>query len=101
LLSGARLAVRAGPQQIIPSRPGTGLDGCPGRSPRLGALRSRSSAELSAVTSTPVADRPDVVGRMLGIDGWGATTAAALTHAAGDPVSLVAAALTAPEAVLA
>ncbi|HET9690485.1 MAG TPA: DUF1800 domain-containing protein [Acidimicrobiales bacterium] len=58
-------------------------------------------ADLSAVTSAAAADRPDVVARMLGVDGWGPTTAAALTHAAGDPVSLVAAALTAPEAVLA
>ena len=57
-------------------------------------------ADLSAIAGVAPAGRPDAVARMLGIDGWGQTTAAALGHLVADPVGLVALALNAPEYIL-
>ncbi|MCU4184911.1 DUF1800 domain-containing protein [Acidiferrimicrobium sp. IK] len=65
------------------------------------AAAMAAAADLRAVEAVPVSGRADAVAAALGIDGWGATTAAALHHAASDPRSLVAVALTAPEYVLA
>ena len=58
-------------------------------------------ADLSPLEALGASQRPGAVADMLGLDGWGATSAAALAHAASDPPTLVALALTAPEYVLA
>ena len=65
------------------------------------ALVLARAADLSGVTAQPVSARPAAVAELLGLDGWGATTAAALAHQAAEPEALVALALTAPEYVLA
>jgi uncharacterized protein (DUF1800 family) len=65
------------------------------------ALLLARRADLSAVESASSLERPELVASMLGIDGWGSTTAAALDAVAGAPVQLVALALVAPEYVLA
>ena len=58
-------------------------------------------ADLTQVEVAPASDRLAAVAQLLGIDGWGPTTTAALSPELGHPVKLVALALTAPEYVLA
>ncbi len=58
-------------------------------------------ADLSALQAVPARQRVAAAAELLGIDPWGPATAAALAHVAGDPVNLVALALSAPEYVLA
>ena len=65
------------------------------------AAAMATAADLTSLESVSPSGRSDAVASLLGIDGWGPTTAAALNHAAGDPASLVATALTSPEYVLA
>jgi uncharacterized protein (DUF1800 family) len=65
------------------------------------ALALAGRADLSPVTSLGPASRPAAVADMLGLDGWGPTTASALSGAAGSPTDLVALALASPEYVLA
>lgn len=60
-----------------------------------------SRADLSALDALPAAQRPAAVAEMLGVEGWGVGTAAALNHAVSDVTSLTAIALTSPEYVLA
>ncbi len=64
------------------------------------AAQMGAAADLSALHASAASARSEAVAIMLGLDGWGPTTTAALNHAAGDPISLVATALTAPEYVL-
>ncbi len=58
-------------------------------------------ADLSMVESTPVGARVDLAAWLLGLDGWGATTARALDQVADTPVDLVGLALCSPEYVAA
>jgi len=68
---------------------------------RLGfGLTLARQADLSWLTSRPPAARPDALASRLSIDGWGPTSAAALAPLAGNPIQLVAVALSAPEYVL-
>ncbi len=60
-----------------------------------------SRADLSALQFTPERQRVAAVADVLGIEGWGPTTAAALAQVASRPEELAALALTAPEYVLA
>jgi len=57
-------------------------------------------ADLSWLGARPPAERLDALAGRLAIDGWGATSAAALEPLAADPIQLVAVALSAPEYVL-
>ncbi|MHB1536477.1 MAG: DUF1800 family protein, partial [Acidimicrobiales bacterium] len=57
-------------------------------------------ADLTALAAVPTAQRPQSLATLLGIDGWGPTTAGALAAVAERPTELVALALTAPEYVL-
>ncbi|MDQ2754686.1 MAG: DUF1800 domain-containing protein [Actinomycetota bacterium] len=59
-----------------------------------------AKADLSAIDGLPASQRSDAVAHLLGIDGWGQTTAAALSHVVSEPASLVALALNAPEYIL-
>jgi uncharacterized protein (DUF1800 family) len=65
------------------------------------ALLLAESADLSEIENTPASARLDAVASVLGIDGWGTTTAVALKAVAGRPVQLVALALVSPEYVVA
>lgn len=65
------------------------------------ALALAARADLGPVAAVPQAQRADTVADLLGIDGWGPTTASALKQMSAEPVQLVALALTAPEYVLA
>jgi uncharacterized protein (DUF1800 family) len=65
------------------------------------ALALAIDADLSAIAGTATAGRVDAVAEMLGLDGWGPTSRAALARVADHPVGLVGLALTAPEYVLA
>ncbi len=58
-------------------------------------------AKLDAIASAPPPERPAAVARLLSVDGWGRTTAAALAQASADPKTLLTLALVAPEYVLA
>ncbi|MDQ6728325.1 MAG: DUF1800 domain-containing protein, partial [Actinomycetota bacterium] len=58
-------------------------------------------AKIDSITSAAASDRPAAAARLLSVDGWGPATTAALTQAAGDPKTLLALALVAPEYVLA
>ncbi|HTJ76692.1 MAG TPA: DUF1800 domain-containing protein [Acidimicrobiales bacterium] len=58
-------------------------------------------ADVSSLSSAAPADRPAAAARLLSVDGWGPSTAAALAGAAGDPRALLTLALVAPEYVLA
>lgn len=60
-----------------------------------------AAADLSALGPVPAAQRPAAVAELLGLEGWGAGTAAALNHAVADVAALTATALTSPEYVLA
>jgi uncharacterized protein (DUF1800 family) len=64
------------------------------------ARSAAAKADLSEIEATSRSDRPDAVARLLGIDGWSATTAKALASVAGNPRALVTVALVAPEHVL-
>lgn len=59
------------------------------------------AGDISAVTSVPESQRVAATADLLGLEGWGPTTAAALSLLAARPRQLVALALTAPEYVLA
>ena len=63
------------------------------------ALASR--ADLSGLEKSPPGQRPAALAALLGIDGWGPTTSAALNGAAAEVVALTALALVSPEYVLA
>ena len=65
------------------------------------ALLMARAADLSAVEAAPAGRRATVVAGLLGVDGWGPTTAAALNSAAAQPALLTALALVSPEYVLA
>ena len=65
------------------------------------ALSLARAADLSVVESAPAAQRPTVVADLIGLDGWGPTTAAALNSAAAQPALITALALVSPEYVLA
>ncbi len=65
------------------------------------ALLLAGRADLSSLESLPQSQRVAGVAHLLAMDGWGPTTAAALSQAAGHPEALTALALTAPEYVLA
>ena len=65
------------------------------------ALLLAESGDLTAVSSVPPSQRVAAAATMLGLDGWGPTTASALAQLNTDPVALVALALTSPEYVLA
>lgn len=58
-------------------------------------------ADLSTIESEQPSQRADAVADLLGLDGWGPTTASALATQAERPVELVALALVSPEYVLA
>lgn len=60
-----------------------------------------SKAKVDGLAAAAPADRPAAVARLLSVDGWGATTSAALAKVAGDPRALLTIALVAPEYVLA
>lgn len=66
---------------------------------RFGTMLARR-ADLSWLSAHPPAERLDALAGRLAIDGWGATSAAALAPLAADPTQLVAIALSAPEYVL-
>ncbi len=57
--------------------------------------------DLQALHGLPPGQRLAGVASLLGVDGWGPTTAGALARVASDPVQLTALALTTPEYVLA
>lgn len=65
------------------------------------ALLLAQSGDITAVASVPASQRVAAAATMLGLDGWGPTTAVALARVSTDPVALVALALTSPEYVLA
>jgi uncharacterized protein (DUF1800 family) len=65
------------------------------------ALLLAARADLSSLRSTPASGRPAAVADLLSLDGFGPTTAAALSAVAADPVQLLALALCSPEYVLA
>lgn len=58
-------------------------------------------ADLSAIESVPPSQRPAAVADLLGLDGWGPTTASALETQAHRPRQLVALALASPDYVVA
>ena len=64
------------------------------------AHAAAKAADLSAVEQTARRDRIDAVTQLLSIDGFGATTTAALNEVADDPVTFVTLALCAPEYVV-
>lgn len=65
------------------------------------ALLLARAADLAPVSSVPPSGRPAALADLLGLDGWGATTAGALNSAASNPVLATALALVSPEYVLA
>jgi uncharacterized protein (DUF1800 family) len=58
-------------------------------------------ADLRAITARPASQRVAALAGLLGLDGWGPTTTAALNRVADQPQQLTALALVAPEYVLA
>lgn len=58
------------------------------------------AADLSVIDRTAPADRLDAIAHLLSIDGFGATSTAALSKVADDPVTVVTLALAAPEYVV-
>ncbi len=69
---------------------------------RLQLARSLAArADLDALTAVAPAARPRAAARLLGVDGWGASSTAALTKAATDPALMMTLALVAPEHLLA
>jgi uncharacterized protein (DUF1800 family) len=66
------------------------------------AMLLARQADLSGLSSLPVSQRVGAAANLLGlVDGWGPTTAAALSRVAADPAALLALALVSPEHVLA
>jgi uncharacterized protein (DUF1800 family) len=65
------------------------------------ALLLARRADLSSIGSTPRSQRPAAVADLLGLDGWGPTTAGALQSQADRPEQLVALALVSPDYVVA
>ena len=65
------------------------------------ALVLARRADLSSIESVPVSQRPVAVADLLGLDGWGPTTASALAGQADRPEHLVALALASPDYVVA
>lgn len=65
------------------------------------ALALARKGDLSALASLPPGQRVTAVAGLLGVDGWGPTTARALNQVAADPTRLAALALVSPEYVLA
>lgn len=65
------------------------------------AVAALDRAKPASVTTAPVNDRPAAAARLLGVDGWGATTQAALSEVASEPSSMLALALVSPEYVMA
>jgi len=61
------------------------------------AVAAAAAADLSAIADEPAGSRPDAVAHLLSVDGWSATTSAALTAAGGNPARLVALAVLSPE----
>jgi uncharacterized protein (DUF1800 family) len=61
------------------------------------ADRLVSLGNLSAIEDTPMVDRVDAAGYLIGVGKWSARTAAALTPLRSDPARLVAAAVNSPE----
>ena len=57
--------------------------------------------DLGAIEAEPTASRPAAVARILGVDAWGSTTAAALESVAAQPANLLTVALVSPEHLLA
>ncbi len=67
---------------------------------RLGAAeRLVRTADLSAIEAAAPSARADAAADLLGLDGWGSTTAAALSHTVGNPRLLTAMAVASPEYV--
>jgi len=58
-------------------------------------------AKLDTLAAAAPSERPAAAARLLAVDGWGPTTAAALAQASADPKALITLALVAPEYVLA
>jgi hypothetical protein len=58
-------------------------------------------ADVQPIASARPPDRPTAAARLLSVDAWGPTTAAALANAADDPPALLTLALVAPEYLLA
>ncbi len=65
------------------------------------ALLMARSADLTAVEQAAEGARLDAVAEILGLDGWGSTTAAALKREAARPAQLIALALVSPEYLMA
>jgi uncharacterized protein (DUF1800 family) len=61
------------------------------------ASQLAQSGDLSVVESAPKGDRVDAVGYLIGVGAWSDRTASALKPLAGDPTSLVTAAVNSPE----
>jgi uncharacterized protein (DUF1800 family) len=61
------------------------------------ALDVAKRADVQPIAAAPAAERPAVVGRLLGVDAWGDNTAATLADAASDPRTVLTLALVAPE----
>lgn len=60
-----------------------------------------SQADLSSIEGAAPSQRPAAVAQLLGVvDGWGPTTAAALSRVASTPTAVVALALSSPEYVM-
>jgi uncharacterized protein (DUF1800 family) len=60
-----------------------------------------AAADLSALGAAAPGDRPAAAARLLSVDGWGPSSAAALAQAATDPRALMTLSLVTPEYVLA
>lgn len=60
-----------------------------------------AQADLTPITTVVARDRPAAAARMVGVEGWGPTTAAALDEVSSDPRTLMILALVAPEHLLA
>ena len=60
-----------------------------------------SKAKIDGLAAVGPPERPAAVARLLSVDGWGASTSAALAKVADDPKALLTIALVAPEYVLA
>lgn len=65
------------------------------------ALTVAALADLQAVEQTALTSRLEAVAHLLGLDGWSASSAAALTSVAKDPTKLLALAVCSPEFLLA
>ena len=64
-------------------------------------LAAAATDVVDVLAAEPKSDRPSALARVLGVDRWSPTTAAALAEAADDPTGLLALAIAAPEHLLA